>query len=83
MEALLIQTQILKPKSCLRLKNGDKKVEMEPFTLILNCQTKIAADHSLIFSLFSSEENIKSFSLKNNEKVFMNIVCSHDWHFKG
>ena len=24
------------------------------------------------------------FSLKNNEKVFMNVVCcSHDWHFKG
>ena len=24
------------------------------------------------------------FSLKNNEKVFMNVVCcSRDWHFKG
>ena len=24
------------------------------------------------------------FSLKNNEKVFMNVVCcSHDWQFKG
>ena len=25
-----------------------------------------------------------SFSLKNNEKVFMNVVCcSRDWRFKG
>ena len=24
------------------------------------------------------------FSLKNNETVFMNILCcSHEWHFKG
>ena len=24
------------------------------------------------------------FSLKNNEKVFINVVCcSRDWHFKG
>ena len=24
------------------------------------------------------------FSLKNNEKIFMNVVCcSGDWHFKG
>ena len=24
------------------------------------------------------------FSLKNNEKVFINVVrCSHDWRFKG
>ena len=24
------------------------------------------------------------FSLNNNEKVFINVVCcSHDWHFKG
>ena len=24
------------------------------------------------------------FSLENNEKVFINVVCcSHDWHFKG
>ena len=24
------------------------------------------------------------FSLKNNENVFMNVVCySRDWHFKG
>ena len=23
-------------------------------------------------------------SLKNNEKIFVNVVCcSHDWHFKG
>ena len=22
------------------------------------------------------------FSLKNNEKIFMNVICcSHDWHF--
>ena len=24
------------------------------------------------------------FSLKNNEKIFINVVCcSRDWHFKG
>ena len=24
------------------------------------------------------------FSLKNNEKIFMNVICcSHDWPFKG
>ena len=42
---------------------------------------------------FSSESSGKQrihlkhqvlFSLKNNEKIFMNVVCcSHDWRFKG
>ena len=30
-----------------------------------------------------SHEYQALFCLKNNEKVFMNVVCcSHDWHFK-
>ena len=65
----------------------------------LKRQTKIAADDTLFFysyltkeirldvSCESSARHIKYqvlFSLKNNEKVFINVVCcSHDWCFKG
>ena len=62
----------------------------------LKRQTKIAADDILIcyfylskkirldFSWESAEDSLETSSLKNNEKIFMNVVCcSRDWHFKG
>ena len=66
----------------------------------LKRQTKNAADDILIFYFhlskkirldFSCEslaedslETSSFISLKNNEKLFMNVVCrSHDWCFKS
>ena len=60
-------------------------------------QTKIAADDTLFFYFYLSNEirldvSRESsamkyqvlFSLKNNEKVFINVACcSRDWRFKG
>ena len=67
--------------------------------LTLKRQTKIAADDILIFYFYLSKKirldfscesstiHLKHqvlFSLKNNEQVFMNVVCcSPDWRFKG
>ena len=58
----------------------------------LKCQTKIAADDLIIFYFYLSKkirldfscESSVLFSLKNNAKIFMNVVCcSRDWRFKG
>ena len=62
----------------------------------LKRQTKIAADDILIFYFYllkkirldfscDSSAYIKSYFLqKNNEKIFINVVCcSRDWRFKG
>ena len=64
----------------------------------LKGQTKIAADDILIFYFYFSTKIIRIdfscessihlkhqvlFSLKNSEKIFMNVICcSRDWHFK-
>ena len=53
-------------------------------SLTLKRQTKIAADNILIF--YFQRIHLKHqvlFSLKNNDKIFMNVVCcSRDWGFK-
>ena len=61
----------------------------------LKRQTKTAADDVLIFYFYLSKKirldfswiHLKHqvlFSLKNNKKIFMNVVCcSRDWRFKG
>ena len=65
----------------------------------LKRQTKIAADDTLFFYFYLSREirldvhvnplpsRMKYqvlFSLKNNENVFINVICcSRDCHFKG
>ena len=65
--------------------------------LTLKVPNKIAADDILTFLLYLSRKirldfscessHLKHqvlFSLKNNEKILMNIVCcSSDWRFKG
>ena len=59
--------------------------------LTLKAQNKNCSRRHFNFLLLSIKENkafhLKhqvSFSLKNNEKIFMNVICcSHDWRFKG
>ena len=55
--------------------------------LLLKRQTKIAADDILIFYFYLSKIHLKHqvlFSLENNEKIFLNVVCCiSDWRFKG
>ena len=62
-------------------------------------RTKIVAEDILIFNFYLSKKirpdfscessaiHLKYqvlFSLKNNEQLFMNVVCcSRDWRFKG
>ena len=42
------------------------------FFMWILCKQRIHLKHQVLFSL------------KNNEKIFMNVVCcSRDWHFKG
>ena len=37
-----------------------------------------------LFFFFTFSKEIRLFSLKNNEKIFINVVCcSCDCHFKG
>ena len=59
----------------------------------LQWQTKIADDNILIFYYYLLKKirldffllkHQVLFSLKNNEKIFMTVVCcSRDWCFKG
>ena len=50
----------------------------------LKHQTKIAVDNILIFLSFEEKKARFLISLKNNEKIFMNVVCcSRDRRFKG
>ena len=53
----------------------------------MKCQVLFSKEIWLHFSIFEFIPYLKYqvlFSLKNNEKVFINVVCcSCDWGFKG
>ena len=65
-------------------------------TAMRNTDKKVSPNDTFIFLLLSFEENKAYgfmwihmqyqvlFSVKNSEKVFMNVVCcSRDWRFQG
>ena len=70
----------------LTLKAPNKKMQQTTFYFYFYLSKKIRLD-------FSGESSAKQrihlkhqvlFSLKNNEKIFMNVVCcSHNWRFNG
>ena len=70
----------------LTLKVPSRIAADDTFIFLLYCLKKIRLDVSCESS---ARQRIHMkyqalFSLKNNEKVFMNVVCcSRDWRFKG
>ena len=81
-ECILKQGRLI--LDCLTLKVPNKNCSRQHFNFLLLSLEENEAD-------FSCEQRIHLkyqvlFSLKNNEKIFMNVVCcSHDcdWPFKG
>ena len=94
---LLLQEQIISFKELTSPKREAKMkvAELIPlkgylFLFTLKAPNKNSSRRHFNFLLLSFEENrihLKHqvlFSPKNNEKIFLNVVCcSHDWHFKG
>ena len=65
----------------ITLKAPNKNCSRQHFNFLLLSFEENKLDFSCEFSHLKQQV---LFSLKNNEKIFMNVICcSRDWRFKG